>query len=92
MSKTKSPLQTLVFFQMKSTAYPQWVKKFLRGLYATLYITHDARAADMEKLVFYAYRNGYELGAAAYGGDAQKIHDGIPTLGLDEDNTKDRQR
>lgn len=91
MSKTKSPLQTLVYFQMKSAAYPQWVKKFLRGLYATLYLTHDAKASDIEKIVYYAYRNGYELGAAAHGGDAMKIHEGIPGLGID-DVTEDIQR
>lgn len=72
----------------KSNVYPEDVHIFLKGLYATLFLKDVFQARDMEKALFFAFRNGYELGASAYGADIEKIHDRFPDFDL-EDFTKD---
>ena len=47
-----------VALEKNNKVYPKDVRKFLLGLYATLHLTDNATAKDMEKLVYYAFRNG----------------------------------
>lgn len=74
----KNPLRLVVMEDIKCRKYPNDVKKFMLGLYATLHLTDNIPPKELEKLVFLAFRNGYELGAAHYGGDAQRIHERLP--------------
>lgn len=80
----KSPLFFMVAEAMKSKSYPEDVKKFLYGLFATLHLRASYSAKDMEKIIFYAFRNGYVLGASSQGAEAQDIQDRLPDFGLDE--------
>lgn len=88
MSKSKNPMQMLCAFAQRNKNYPARVRKFFGGLYATLFITHSASAKDMEKIVYYAYKNGYVLGAAEYGGDPKRVEDEIPDLGFETNKKK----
>lgn len=83
MPKERNPLQAMVAFAMKNKVYPKEVRKFLGGLYATLMLTHSAKAAELEKIVYLAYKNGYELGAMEYGADGKQIEDSLPDLGIE---------
>lgn len=82
------PLRFLVEEARRSKVYPMDVKKFLHGLYATLHLTDNATAKDMEKVIFYAFRNGYVLGASSQGADDQEIQDRLPDFGLDDSKEK----
>lgn len=73
----KSPLRMAVALEKNNKVYPKDVRKFLLGLYATLHLTDNATAKDMEKLVYYAFRNGYLLGVKSESGDKAVL--GIPT-------------
>lgn len=79
-----SPLFFMVAEAMKSKSYPTDVKEFLYGLFATLHLRASYSAKDMEKIIFFAFRNGYVLGAASQGMNAQEIQDRLPDFGLDE--------
>ena len=81
-----------VALEMNNKVYPKDVRKFLMGLYATLHLTDNATAKDMEKLVYYAFRNGYLLGVKSEGGDDQKAYDRLPDLGVEEDIGDDLKR
>ena len=50
-----------VALEKNNKIYPKDVRKFLMGLYATLHLTDNATAKDMEKVVYYAFRNGEHL-------------------------------
>lgn len=88
----KSPLRMAVALEKNNKVYPKDVRKFLMGLYATLHLTDNATAKDMEKLVYYAFRNGYLLGVKSEGGDDQKAYDRLPDLGVEEDLGNDIKR
>lgn len=88
----KSPLRMAVALEKNNKVYPKDVRKFLMGLYATLHLTDNATAKDMEKLVYYAFRNGYLLGVKSEGGDDQKAYDRLPDLGVEEDLGSDIKR
>lgn len=88
MGKAKNPLQVLCAFQMRNKVYPPRVRKFFRGLYATLFLAHHASAKELERNIYYAYRNGYVLGASEYGANPQQVEDEIPDLGFNKE-TKD---
>ena len=90
MSKAKNPMQVLCAFAMKNKVYPERLRKFFRGLYATLFLSHKASVKEMEKIIYYAYRNGYVLGAAEYGGDPEQIENEIPDLGFDNKKIEER--
>lgn len=66
---------------LKSKAYPDRVRMFLGGLKASLLL--EKQVSDIEKLIYYVYRTGYEMGAGEYGGDMEAIHDEMPTFGID---------
>lgn len=83
--KIKCPLRLAVAEARNSKAYPLDVKKFLYGLYATLHLTDGVSAGDLERVIFYSFRNGYVLGAASQGADAQVTQDRLPDFGLDEE-------
>lgn len=68
----------------KSKVYPEDVKKFLYGLYASLHLTDTMSGKDMEKVIFFAYRNGYLLGVGSQGGSVEDFSDRLPDFGLDE--------
>lgn len=89
--KIKCPLRLAVAEARNSKAYPLDVKKFLHGLYATLHLTDGTSADDLERIIFYSFRNGYVLGAASLGADAQKVQDRLPDFGLDEDGDDARR-
>lgn len=89
--KLKYPLRFLVDEARHSKTYPKDVNKFLHGLYATLHLGSGASADDIEKVIFFAYRNGYVLGAASQGADAQKIQDRLPDFDLDDDGDDARR-
>ena len=76
----------------ESKVYPKEVKKYLLGLYATLHITDGATSKEMERLVFYAFRNGYVLGAQSQGANAQDIFDKLPDFGMDAEIGDDSRR
>ncbi len=80
----KGALKIAVLEASKSKFYPEDVKRFLKGLYATLFLRDRFSARDMEQALFFAYRNGYELGASAYGADIERIHGRFPNFDLDE--------
>ena len=88
----KCPLRLLVAEARNSKAYPKDVKKYLMGLYATLHLTDNAIGRDMEKLVYYAFKNGYVLGAQSQGGDVQDISDRLPDFGFDDEVGEDARR
>lgn len=88
----KSPLRMAVALEKNNKVYPKDVRKFLMGLYATLHLTDNATTKDMEKLVYYAFRNGYLLGVKSEGGDDQKAYDRLPDLGVEEDLGNDIKR
>lgn len=88
----KCPLRFLVAEAKESKVYPKDVKKFLMGLYATLHITDGATNKDVERLVFYAFRNGYVLGAQSQGASAQDVYDKLPDFGMDEEIGDDARR
>jgi len=88
----KCPLRMAVALEKNNKVYPKDVRKFLMGLYATLHLTDNATAKDMEKLVYYAFRNGYLLGVKSEGGDDQKAYDRLPDLGVEEDIGDDLKR
>ena len=88
----KCPLRILVAEARNSKAYPKEVKKYLMGLYATLHLTDNATSKDMEKLVYYAFKNGYVLGAQSQGGNAQDISDSLPDFGFDDEFGDDATR
>lgn len=79
-----STLKMAVLEASRSKHYPQDVKDFLKGLYATLFLRDRFTARDMEQALFFAYRNGYELGAAAYGAKIEDVHGRFPNFDLDE--------
>lgn len=68
----------LVGTDIHSKVYPTEVRKYLMGLYATLHLTDECSAKDMEKVIYYAFRNGYALGVASQGGDAEKATNMLP--------------
>ena len=78
----KSPLRMAVALEKNNKVYPKDVRKFLMGLYATLHLTDNATAKDMEKLVYYAFRKG----------DDQKAYDRLPDLGVEEEIGDDLKR
>lgn len=82
--RIKHPLRLAVAEARNSKAYPLDVKKFLHGLYATLHLSDGTMAGDVEKVIFFAFRNGYVLGASSQGADAQEVQDRMPDFGLDE--------
>ena len=88
----KSPLRMAVALEKNNKVYPKDVRKFLMGLYATLHLTDNATAKDMEKVVYYDFRNGYLLGVKSEGGDDQKAYDRLPDLGVEEDIGDDLKR
>lgn len=88
----KSPLRIAVALEKNNKVYPKDVRKFLMGLYATLHLTDSVTAKDMEKVVYYAFRNGYLLGVKSEGGDDQKAYDRLPDLGVEEDFGEDSRR
>ena len=47
-----------VALEKNNNVYQKDVRKFFLGLYATLHLTDNETAKDMEKLVYYAFRNG----------------------------------
>lgn len=83
---TEYPLRFMVMESCRSKLYPEDVHKFLKGLYGTLFLASIEK--DLEKVIFYAYRNGYELGAASKGADVKEIHDRLPSFGLDDIDTE----
>lgn len=83
--KIKCPLRLAVAEARNSKAYPLDVKKFLHGLYATLHLSDGANIGDIEKIIFFSFRNGYVLGAASQGADAQEVQDRMPDFGMDEE-------
>lgn len=88
----KCPLRFMVAEAKESKVYPKEVKKYILGLYATLHITDGATSKDLERLVFYAFRNGYVLGAQSQGANAQDIFDELPDFGLDAEIGDDSRR
>lgn len=88
----KCPLRFMVAEAKESKVYPEEVKKYILGLYATLHITDGATSKDLERLVFYAFRNGYVLGAQSQGANAQDIFDELPDFGLDAEIGDDSRR
>lgn len=82
--KIKCPLRLAVAEARNSKVYPLDVKKFLHGLYATLHLSDDDSVKDIERIIFFAFRNGYVLGASSQGADAQEIQDRMPNFGMDE--------
>lgn len=79
-----TPLRLLIAEDVKCHQYPIDVKKFMLGAYATLHLAENVSPKELEKIIFFAYRNGYEIGAEQYGGDIENIHDRLPSYGLDE--------
>jgi hypothetical protein len=79
-----TPLRLLIAEDVKCHLYPKDVKKFMLGAYATLHLAENVSPKELEKIIFFAYRNGYEIGAEQYGGDIENIHDRLPNYGLDE--------
>lgn len=82
MKKIEYPLRIVVAEASKSKAYPKDVKKYLYGLFATLHLSNNVD--DIEKAIYYAYRNGYVLGAASQGANDQEVQDRLPDLGMEE--------
>lgn len=80
MSSPKYPLFMLAAFSMRNKNYPKRVRKFFSGLYASLLLQRQYTTKNVEKMIYHAYRNGYILGAAEYGGDPQRIEDEMPDL------------
>ena len=83
--KIKCPFRLAVAEARNSKVYPLDVKKFLHGLYATLHLSDGANIGDIEKIIFFSFRNGYVLGAASQGANAQEVQDRMPDFGMDEE-------
>lgn len=83
MEEKNNPLYMAVCDAMKSKAYPQRVKVFLGGLKACLMMSQRYERKTLERLVFQVYRTAYELGAGEQGGDMERIHQEMPSFGLD---------
>lgn len=88
----KCPLRMVVALEKENKVYPRDVRMYLLGLYATLHLTDNATAKDMEKLIYFAFRNGYLLGVKSAGGDDQKAYDRLPDLGVEESLGDDSRR
>lgn len=88
----KCPLRLVVAEARLSKVYPRNIKKYLMGLYATLHLADSAKQRNIESIIYYAFNNGYVLGAASHGAEAQKVADELPDLGVDEEVGDDATR
>lgn len=79
----KNVIRLVVAEARLSKVYPKDIKKYLMGLYASLHLKDGEK--DMERLIYYAFKNGYVLGAASQGADAQEVSDRLPDLGIEEE-------
>lgn len=86
----KNPIRLVVAEARMSKAYPKDVQKYLLGLYASLHLKDSEK--NMERLIYYAFKNGYVLGASSQGADAQGVSDRLPDLGIEDENSDDMVR
>ena len=86
----KNVIRLVVAEARLSKVYPKDIKKYLMGLYASLHLKDSEK--DMERLIYYAFKNGYVLGAASQGAEAQEVSDRLPDLGIEGEASDDIER